>query len=184
MDREETQYTRIEYERRFLVSPQGDWRSAVEPYSKTFEDLYLRPGRLRLRILTDSDTGRRLLKLNKKFASDSPYFQKISRILLSPEEHELFAALPGDRLQKTRHYHLHQGRVFSIDVFAGELEGLVLGEAEADGLEDLLSIQPLAYASHEVTEDLFFTGGNLCRTSRADLLRKLATDFPSALSAR
>jgi CYTH domain-containing protein len=174
MDREETKYTRVEYERRFLVSPHGDWRSVAEPYSKTFQDLYLRPGRLRLRILTDSDTGRRLLKLNKKFASDSPYFRKISRILLSPEEHELFATLPGDRLEKTLNYHLHQGQVFSIDVFAGELDGLVLCETEADGLEELLSIQPPDYASREVTEDPFFTGGNLCRTSRADLLRKLA----------
>jgi CYTH domain-containing protein len=174
MEWEETKYTRLEYERRFLVSPQADWRRAVEPYSKTFEDLYLRPGRLRLRILTDSDTGRRLIKLNKKFDSDSPYFRKISRILLSPEEHELFATLPGDRLEKTRHYHLDRGRVFSIDVFTGELDGLVLCETEADGLEELLSIQPPAYASHEVTKDPFFTGGNLCRTSRAELLRKLA----------
>ncbi|HEY0554133.1 MAG TPA: hypothetical protein VGG20_07675 [Thermoanaerobaculia bacterium] len=175
MESEETKYTRVEYERRFLVSPHGDWRSVVEPYSKTFQDRYIRPGRLRLRILTDSDTGRRLIKLTKKFESDSPYFQRIGRILLSPDEHELFAALPGDRLQKTRHYHLHQGRVFSVDVFAGELDGLVLCETEAGGLEELLSIQPPIYASHEVTEDVFFTGGNLCRTSRADLLRKLAT---------
>ena len=175
MESEETKYTRVEYERRFLVSPQGDWRSVVEPYSKTFQDWYLRPGRLRLRILTDSDTGRQVLKLNKKFESDSPYFRKTGRILLSPEEHELFAALPGDRLQKTRHYHLHQGRVFSTDVFAGELDGLVLCETEADGLEELLSIQPPDYVSHEVTEDPFFIGGNLCRTSRAELLRKLAS---------
>lgn len=27
MDLEETKYTRVEYERRFLVSPQADWRS-------------------------------------------------------------------------------------------------------------------------------------------------------------
>jgi len=175
MESEEAKYTRVEYERRFLVSPQGDWRRAVQPYSKTFEDQYLRPGRLRLRILTDSDTGRQVLKLNKKFESDSPYFRKISRILLSPEEHELFATLPGDRLQKTRHYHLDRGRVFSIDVFTGELDGLVLCETEADNLAELLAIRPPSYVSQEVTEDPFFTGGNLCRTSRADLLRKLAT---------
>jgi CYTH domain-containing protein len=175
MGSEESKYTRVEYERRFLVSPQGDWRRSVEPYSKIFQDRYLRPGRLRLRILTDSDTGRRLIKLTKKFESDSPYFQRIGRILLSPGEHELFAVLPGDQLQKTRYYHHHQGRVFSIDVFEGELDGLILCETEADGLEELLSIRPPAYARHEVTEDTFFTGGNLCRSSRVDLLRKLST---------
>ncbi|HEY7544306.1 MAG TPA: hypothetical protein VID27_05460, partial [Blastocatellia bacterium] len=122
---EETKYTRVEYERRFLVPPRTDWQSYVESYSKTFEDKYLRDGRLRLRILTDSDTGRRLIKLNKKSESASPYFQTVSRILLSPDEYELLDSLEGNRLRKIRHYHHHLGRVFSVDVFEGELDGLV-----------------------------------------------------------
>lgn len=175
MDLEETKYTRVEHERRFLVSPQRDWRSAVQPYSKTFEDKYLRHTRLRLRVQTDTDTGRRLIKLTKKFESESPYFQRIGRILLSPSEYEIFAALEGDRLNKTRHYYVDGGRVFSIDVFEGELDGLILCETEADGLEELMSIQAPVFAGQEVTEDPFFTGGNLCRTTRAELLWKLAT---------
>lgn len=174
MDAEETKYTRVEYERRFLVSSQADWRSAIESHSKIFEDKYLRDTRLRLRVLTDTDTGRRIVKLNKKSESPSPYFQTISRILLSPTEHRLFDGHEGDRLKKERHYHHHLGRVFSIDVFEGELEGLILCETEAEGMEDLMSAQFPAFATHEVTEDSFFTGGNLCRTTRADLLRKLA----------
>jgi CYTH domain-containing protein len=175
MDNEETKYTRVEYERRFLVSPSADWRSAVESYFKTFEDKYLRHARLRLRILTDSDTERRLIKLTKKFESASPYFQTISRILLSPGEYELLDVLEGDRLKKIRHYHNYRGRVFSIDVFGGELDGLVLCEIEAGGLEELMLAEPPAYVKSEVTEDSFFTGGNLCRTTRKELLRKLST---------
>lgn len=174
VDAEEAKYTRVEYERRFLVSPHADWSSAVEPYSKSFEDKYLRHARLRLRVLTDSDTGRRVIKLTKKFESASPYFQTINRILLSPGEYELLAGLEGDRLRKTRHYQHYLGRVFSIDVFADELEGLVLCEVEATGLEELMEAEPPAYAKYEVTGDAFFTGGNLCRTTRADLLRKLS----------
>jgi len=175
MNTEETKYTRVEYERRFLVAPQADWRSAAESYSKTFEDKYLRHARLRLRILTDSDTGRRVIKLTKKFESPSPYFRTISRILLSPGEYDLLDGLEGDRLKKVRHYHNYRDRVFSIDVFEGELDGLVLCEVEADGLEELMAAEPPAYARKEVTEDPFFTGGSLCRTTRADLLRKLST---------
>jgi CYTH domain-containing protein len=175
MNYEETKYTRVEYERRFLVSPHGDWRSAVESYSKTFEDKYLRRARLRLRIQTDSDTGRRVIKLTKKFESASPYFQTISRILLSQDEYELLDGLEGDRLKKTRHYHTYLGRVFSIEVFEGELDGLVLCEIETETLEELMSAEPPVYAKHEVTEDAFFTGGNLCRATRAELLRKLYT---------
>ena len=175
MDTDEIKYTRIEYERRFLVSPRGDWRSALQPYSKILEDKYLRQGRLRLRIQTDTDTGRQLIKLTKKLESESPYFQRIGRILLSPSEHELLAALEGDPLRKTRHYRLDRGRVFSVDVFEGELDGLILCETEAEGLEELMSIQAPAFAGPEVTEDPFFTGGNLCRMTRAELVRKLAT---------
>jgi hypothetical protein len=56
MDTEETKYSRSEYERRFLIAPGTEWKSFVESYSKTYEDTYLRGTRLRLRILTDSDT--------------------------------------------------------------------------------------------------------------------------------
>jgi CYTH domain-containing protein len=174
MDSEEVKYTRVEYERRFLVSPHADWRSAVESYSKTFEDKYVRDSRLRLRILTDSDTGRRVIKLNKKFESPSPYFRTISRILLSQNEYELLDGLEGDRLKKIRYYQYYHDRVFSIDVFEGELDGLVLCETEAEGLEDLMSAEPPPYAKHEVTDDKFFEGGRLCHTTRADLMRRLS----------
>ncbi len=174
MDAEETKYTRVEYERRFLVAPQADWESHVESYSKTFEDKYLQDARLRLRILTDSDTGRSVIKLNKKFESASPYFQTVSRILLSPDEYQLLDSLEGSRLRKTRYYHNFSGRVFSLDVFEGELDGLVLCETEAESLEELMLAEPPAYAKCEVTEDLFFTGGNLCRMTRAELLGKLS----------
>jgi CYTH domain-containing protein len=174
-DSEESKYTRVEYERRFLVSPRTEWRTLVEPYSKTFEDKYLRGTRLRLRVLTDSDTGRRILKLNKKHESISPYFRMVSRILLSPGEYELLDTLDGDRLKKTRYYHRYLGRVFSIDIFDGELDGLVICETEAGDQADLMSAEAPSYTKLDVTDDPFFEGGNLCRTTRADLMRKLAT---------
>lgn len=171
---EAAKYSRIEYERRFLVSGSADWKSFVEPYSKTFEDKYLQDARLRLRLLTDSDTNRRLIKLTKKYESDSPYFQRICTIILSPLEFQTFDALEGKRLKKVRYYHHYRARIFSIDVFENELNGLVLCETESDGLEDLMSAEPPAYVSREVTEDVFFTGGRLCLATQADLLNKLS----------
>jgi CYTH domain-containing protein len=173
MDLEESKYTRVEYERRFLVSPDERWKDSVETYSKTFEDKYLRDSRLRLRILTDSDSERRVIKLNKKFESSSPYFRTVNRILLSPDEYQLLSKLDGDHLTKVRHYCNHNGRVFSIDVFVGELEGLVICETEADNLDDLMSAEPPPYVAKEITNDAFFEGGNLSRIRREDLLRKL-----------
>jgi CYTH domain-containing protein len=173
MDAEEMKYSRMEYERRFLVSPQSDWRRSIEPYSKTYEDKYLHSSRLRLRVLTDNDTGRRVIKLNKKYESDSPYYRVISRILLSPGEYQLFENLEGEHLSKTRYYHRLDGRVFSIDVFEGELEGLILCETEAEGLDELMAVEPPHYADREVTDDSFFQGGNLCKVTRTELTRRL-----------
>ena len=175
MNAEAAKYSRIEYERRFLVSPNSDWKTHVEPYSKTFEDKYLHNSRLRLRILTDSDSDRRLIKLTKKFESDSPYFQMITTIILSPGEYRLFDSLAGSLLRKTRYYHNYRGQIFSVDVFEDELEGLILCETEGDSLEELMSAEFPVYANREVTEDIFFTGGNLCRKMRAELLDKLST---------
>ncbi len=125
MNAEVTKYSRIEYERRFLVAPNADWKKFVEPYSKTFEDKYLRGARLRLRILTDSDSNRQLIKLTKKFESDSPYFQMITTIILSLLEYQLLDTLEGNRLKKIRYYHHYRGRIFSVDVFKNELDDLV-----------------------------------------------------------
>jgi CYTH domain-containing protein len=169
----EAKYTRVEYERRFLVDTDSGWKNLVEPYSKRFEDKYISGTRLRLRTLTDSDTGRRLIKLTKKNESPSPYFRTISRILLSPDEHKILDVLEGHRLRKVRYYHNYLDRVFSIDVFEGELGGLVLCETESDNLEDLMSIEPPPFVRREVTDDSFFDGGNLCRTLRKDLMAKL-----------
>lgn len=174
MNAEAAKYSRIEYERRFLVAPNADWKKFVEPYSKTFEDKYIRDTRLRLRFSTDSDTGRQLNKLTKKFESDSPYLQQIYTVILSLKEYQLLDALEGNQIRKIRYYHNFRGRVFSIDVFENELDGLVLCETESDGLEDLMFAEPPAYVSREVTEDVFFTGGHLCEATNLDLLDKLS----------
>ena len=171
-------YSKFEYERRFIVSPDEDWTSFIEPYYKTLADKYIRNSRFRLRVLKDSDSERVIVKLTKKYESDSPYFRLISSTVLSPEEHEIFDALNGDCLKKRRHFHNFNGQVFAIDVFEDELKGLILCEAEAVSFEELTAIVFPRYAKYEVTEDAFFDGGNLCVTSQTELKIKLsAFDF-------
>jgi CYTH domain-containing protein len=173
MDDVESKYTRIVCERRFLVIQDANWKASIASYHKTLEDRYIRGTSLRLRVQTDSDTGRRLIKLTKKFESESAYYQTVGRILLSPGEYELFAGLEADCIRKTRHYHDYRGRVFSIDVFEGELAGLLLCEIESEDVIEIMTTQPPPYAGPEVTGDVFFTGGSLCRVNRDELSRKL-----------
>jgi len=172
---EESKYTRVEYERRFLVAPGSGWENSVRSYSKLFEDIYLSNTRLRLRVLTVSDSDGRIIKLTKKESSNSPYFRTISRILLTQNEYDILSRLDGRRITKVRQYCDHQNRIFSIDIFQGELDGLILSEVESDDLEDLMSIGPPPFAKVEVTEDPFFDGGNLSTISQCELQAKLRT---------
>jgi lactoylglutathione lyase len=172
---EPERYTRPEFERRFLVSVGSAWRDRVEPFWKTFDDLYIRHTHLRLRTLADSRTGSEFVKLTKKLESSSPYVQRVASLPVSPMEHELISRMEGERITKQRFYHFHHGNVFSIDVFQGELSGLVLCEVETGSLETLMQVDVPDYAGIDVTEDPFFTGGRLSRTSRGELARKLAT---------
>jgi CYTH domain-containing protein len=170
---EKTKYTRVEFERRFLLKPDVDWKSFVEPYSKRLEDKYLTGTRLRLRVMTDLDTGRQLIKLTKKAESPSPYFRTISRILLDPPEFELFNRLDGHPIRKVRYYFNHSSNVYSLDVFEDELDGLLLSEVSADSLDELMLIEPPPFVLCEVTEDQFFDGGELCKIAQADLKHRL-----------
>jgi hypothetical protein len=92
---EQPKYTRLEYERRFLVDPKCAWREGLKPYTKLFQDRYLDCGRLRLRRLADSDSDRVVFKLTRKFESDSSFARPVVNICLSLTEYELLATLPG-----------------------------------------------------------------------------------------
>lgn len=167
-------YARLEIERRFLVDRARAPDLRPLPFS-LIEDLYIDGGRLRLRTLTDSRTGARTFKLGKKYAGGDPMAAPITNLYLTQAEHATFAGLPGAPLSKVRHRLEHARTTFSsVDVFLGELQGLVLCESEAATREAALALKVPPWAAREVTDDPFFTGGNLCRVSAAELKRRLA----------
>jgi CYTH domain-containing protein len=165
-------YARLEIERRFLVDRARAPDLRPLPFS-LIEDLYIDGGRLRLRTLTDSRTGAKTFKLGKKYTGGDPMAAPITNLYLTQGEHAAFAGLPGAPLSKVRH-RLEQASVaFSVDVFLGELQGLVLCETEAATREAALALKAPPWAAREVTDDPFFTGGNLCRVSAAELKARL-----------
>jgi CYTH domain-containing protein len=166
-------YAKLENERRFLVN-----REIVPDLTtvgfRLIEDLYLSNSRLRLRSVTDSVTGKRELKLCKKYGSNDPMSEPIVNIYLAPSEYELLAKLPGSPIRKRRYRVEHRNQTFGIDVFLDNLAGLVLCEKEAATVDIARALEAPPWAKCEVTADLFFTGGNLCQLSADELQGRLA----------
>lgn len=164
----EHKYAKIERERRFLLKQFPNDANVIR--TRRIIDRYIDGTTLRLRKLID-DNGPAAFKLTQKIpARDSGGQQGlIVTIYLTETEFGVFEQLPAHTLSKTR----HSVPPFGIDVFSGELEGLILAEAEFDSAAaaDALVIPP--YISREVSDDHRFTGGSLVRASRQEIITAL-----------
>lgn len=159
-------YSHIERERRFLLSkvPSPDQVLRV----LQIHDRYLHGTRLRLRLIEES--GRQpVQKLGQKVRLDetSPRVVAHTTMYLTEAEFSALLVLPADELTKTRHVLTVGDSTVAVDVFHGNLDGLVLAEVdlgERDTMLPTLPATPLA----EVTNDTRFTGGVLATTAAAD----------------
>jgi CYTH domain-containing protein len=142
-------------ERRFLVDPEA-LPPLDESKARQFEDLYLDGGRLRLRAIT-FPTQAQEFKIAKKYAQDDPLVGPMANLYLTEEEHRVLAVLPGATLVKKR----HRLGAFVIDVFEGDLAGLVLAECEAANRMAAMAVKIPAWCIREVTADPAYTGWRL-----------------------
>jgi CYTH domain-containing protein len=163
-------YARVERERRFLLARPPP-ASAVTA-SRRITDRYLPGTRLRLRRIDHLDSGTCEFKFTQKVPAGQPGFVQglITSTYLSAAEYDLLASLPADVLRKSR----LSVPPLGIDVFDPPLHGLVLADAEFSTDQAAQSFPLPAAAIAEVTDDARFTGGNLVRTRRRDLLAWLA----------
>lgn len=165
-------YAKLENERRFLVDAAALPDLAGLPFRR-IEDRYITGTRLRLRSMTDSVTGARELKFCKKYEGEDPVSGPITNLYLSEAEYAVLAALPARTIAKRRYRLDHGCRGFGVDVFEGELAGLMLCEAEAETREAIVALAFPPWAAREVTADRFFTGGNLVTLTAAELAARL-----------
>ncbi len=160
----EHNYARVEWERRFLVGrfPSETGITRV----RRIADRYIEATSLRLRQMIDRDGGE-VFKLTQKLPEQSPGARQglITNIYLSRDEFEVLAQLPAKILSKTR----HSVPPFGIDVFEDAMQGLILAEAEFDSADEAAALVVPSFVSHEVTDDVRFTGGSLVAATRDDL---------------
>ena len=164
-------YSEIENERRFLVRSLADVNLDELGYTQ-LDDLYIDDSRMRLR--SAKKMGESIVyKLCKKYPTDDRYAGAIVNTYLSAEEFALFSRLPGRPISKKRYVISYEQGSFSINVFDGQLNGLILCEAERSTRAQLCSLQFPSWAVTEVTEDEFFTGGHLAGVTSEELHEKL-----------
>lgn len=167
-------YSHVERERRFLVSPVFR-PDLIGANAILIEDHYIDGSRFRLRRMTESSTGRVVLKLSKKYDVADVLARPMVTAYLDEAEYALFATLPGRALTKRRFPVMTTHGCFGIDRFEGPLAGLELAEIEFDDPAVGKAIPTPDWAVREVTHDARFQGGALALYDRAQVQALLAS---------
>ena len=172
-------YSVSELEQRFLLSELPQELS--QP--RRIRDLYIEGARLRLRIVEDLDgfVLQRKLGHKRRIEEGDPSIVKHTSLYLSEPEYRILSAVGGRPLVKVRWKVETNGVRAAVDVFEGELEGLVMLEVEFRVDDELTAFRPSEWAGVEVTNREEFSGGALSATTREgvnELLRELGQ--PSA----
>ncbi len=170
----ESKYARVERERRYLLQdlPEGLTRSS--PHVQ-ITDNYLTGTRLRLRKVREPRTNKWTVKLTQKFAPDPKDFSRtiITNIYLSALEVETLGISDANEIRKNRYPFEFAGRKWSVDMFLGDLFGLVLAEVSFETDEELDSFPKPPFAVADVTNVELFTGGRLCELTFEDIREEI-----------
>lgn len=180
----ESKYALVERERRYLLQDLPEGMTRADAHVQ-ITDNYLTGTRLRLRKVRDPQTNKWTVKLTQKFAPDKEDLSRtiITNIYLNALETEMLAISDANEIRKNRYWFEFEGRKFSVDMFLGDLFGLVLAEVSFDTDEELRDFAKPPFAIAEVTNNEMFTGGKLCELSFADIREAIRRSGPDALVA-
>ncbi len=165
-----SKYALVERERRYLLPdlPEGLTRADAH---RQITDNYITGTRLRLRKVRDPKTNKWTVKFTQKFTLNPEDLSRtiITNIYLNALEAETLSVFDANEIRKNRYHFEFAGRVFSIDMFLGDLFGLVLAEASFETDEELDSFPKPPFAIADVTNNEIFTGGRLSELTFEDI---------------
>ncbi len=171
----ESKYARVERERRYLLNDLPEGLSRADHHLQ-ITDNYITGTRLRIRKVRDPLHNKWVVKFTQKFAPNPSDLSRtlITNTYLTAIEAETLAIFDANEIRKNRYKFEFEGREFAIDMFLGDLFGLVLAETsfENDGELDDFTMPPFAVA--DVTNNETFTGGRLSQLSIADIKDEIA----------
>ena len=167
----ESKYAHIERERRYLLRDLPEGVTRADPHLQ-ITDNYMTGSRLRLRKVREPRTNKWTVKFTQKFA---PNPEDLSRTIITNtyltalEAEVLSTVFNSNEIRKNRYPFEFEGRKFSVDMFLGDLFGLVLAEVSFETDEELDQFPKPPFALVDVTNDELFTGGRLCELTFSEV---------------
>ena len=171
----ESKYARVERERRYLLQDLPEGLSRSDPHVQ-ITDNYITGTRLRIRKVREPRTNKWTVKFTQKFAPDPQDFSRtiITNTYLNALEAETLSMFDANEIRKNRYPFEYEGRGFSVDMFLGDLFGLVLAEVSFETDEELDGFTKPPFAIADVTNNELFTGGRLCGLTFGDIRDEIA----------
>lgn len=162
----ESKYARVERERRYLLQNLPEGLTRADPHLQ-ITDNYITGTRLRLRKVREPRTNKWTVKFTQKFAPNPEDLSRtlITNTYLNELEAEMLSVFDSNEIRKNRYLFEYEGRRFSIDMFLGDLFGLVLAEVSFDTDEELDNYHRPPFAIADVTNNELFTGGRLSEST-------------------
>ena len=172
-------YQRVERERRYLLRSLPPGLAVTDPHFQ-ITDNYITATRLRLRKARWVPTNEWTLKLTQKYTPQPPDFTRtrITTIYLDEAEYEVLSVFEANELRKNRYPFEHGGRLYSVDVFLGDLRGLILAETDFDTDAEMDAFPAPPFALADVSREPLFTGASLVGLTAEDLRAALKGVVP------
>jgi len=170
----DSKYARLKRERRYLLADLPEGLTRADPHLQ-ITDNYLTGTRLRIRKVRDPRTNKWVVKFTQKFAPNPGDLSRtiITNIYLNAIEAETLAVFEANEIRKNRYSFEFAGQKFSVDMFLGDLFGLVLAEISFETDEDLDGFPKPMFALAEVTNYEIFSGGRLSQLTFADIRKEI-----------
>ncbi|HKS08369.1 MAG TPA: hypothetical protein VJS13_02410 [Pyrinomonadaceae bacterium] len=170
----ESKYARVERERRYLLQDLPEGLTRADPHLQ-ITDNYITGTRLRLRKVREPRSNKWTVKFTQKFAPNPEDLSRtiITNTYLNALEAETLSMFNSNEIRKNRYYFEFEGRRVSVDMFLGDLFGLVLAEVSFDTDEELDSFLKPPFALADVTDDPVFAGGSLSELKFAEVRRHI-----------
>ena len=143
----ESKYARIERERRYLLQDLPEGLTRADPHVQ-ITDNYITGTRLRIRKVRDPRTNKWVVKFTQKFAPNPSDYSRtiITNTYLNALEAESLSMFDANEIRKNRYKFQHLGREFAVDMFLGDLFGLVLAEVNFETDDELDNFAKPAFA--------------------------------------